>query len=63
MTKNRMEDVLTTTVVDKEKLQQLIKNFYRVCMFCDELDIYEHQELDNSMQEMKDWVNDNFKRE
>lgn len=49
--------------VEKEKLQQLLDNFYEVCALCDELDIYEHEELDKSMQEMKEWAEDNFDRE
>ncbi len=46
--------------IKKEKLQQLLNNFYEVCSLCDECDIYEHEELDNSMQEMKEWVKTNF---
>jgi hypothetical protein len=53
---------ITTEVVEKEKLQELVNNFYRLCGFCDELNIYEHEELDESMQEMKDWVKANFVR-
>ena len=49
--------------VDKEKLQQLVDNFYEACSLCDELDIYEFEEADESMQEMKEWVNENFGRD
>lgn len=48
--------------VSKELLEKLLGNFYQVCSMCDELDIYEHDELDNSMQEMKEWVDDTFGR-
>lgn len=48
--------------IEKEKLQQLLDNFYEACALCDELDIYEHGEMDESMQEMKDWVTENFGR-
>lgn len=47
--------------MDNEKVKQLVKNFHRVCGFCDELDIYELEGLDESMQEMKEWVDENFK--
>jgi hypothetical protein len=49
-----------TVTVDKEKLQKLISCFRDVCSLCDELDIYEHKELDESMKEMKEFVNENF---
>lgn len=48
--------------IEKEKLQQLISNFYEVCSLCDEMDIYEFEEGDAAMQEMKEWVNTNFGR-
>lgn len=47
---------------EKEKLQKLLDNFYEACSLCDECDIYEHEELDESMQEMKRWVETNFGR-
>ena len=49
--------------IEKEKLQQLLDNFYELCSICDELDIYEHKEMDESMQEMQEWVDENFCRE
>jgi len=49
--------------IEAEKLQQLVKNFYRLSGFCDELDIYEHDEMDNSLQEMEEWVNETFGRD
>ena len=58
-----MEGVLETKIILKEQLQQLLDNFFEVCSLCDELDIYEHEELDNSMQEMKEWVEDTFGRD
>lgn len=48
--------------IEKEKLQKLLNNFYEVCSLCDECDIYEHDELDESMQEMKVWTKKNFGR-
>jgi hypothetical protein len=53
-----MENVTIT----KFKLQQLLNNFYDVCSLCDECDIYEHEGLDESMQDMKDWVSFTFGR-
>lgn len=48
--------------IEKEKLQQLVDNFYDMCSSADELNIYEHEEADNEMQEMKTWVDENFGR-
>lgn len=48
--------------IDESTLQQLVSNFYKVCSLCDELDIYEWEEGDDSMQEMKEWANTNFGR-
>lgn len=45
---------------DEEKVQRLVEYFGRVCGFCDELNIYEWQDADESMQEMKQWVQENF---
>lgn len=52
----------TTVTVDREKLQKLLDNFFEVCSLCDELDIYEWEDGDKSMQEMKEWVNEHFGR-
>lgn len=49
-----------TVTIEKEKLQQLINHFYETCGLCEELNIYESDELDNSMQKMKSWVNENL---
>lgn len=49
--------------LEKEKLQKLVDNFYEACSLCDELDIYERDSLDEHMQEMKEWVNNNFGRD
>ncbi len=49
--------------ISKEKLQKLLDNFYEVCSLCDELDIYEFEEADEAMQEMKEWADDTFGRE
>jgi hypothetical protein len=48
--------------VEQSKLQKLVDYFYEVCSLCDEMDIYEFEEGDESMQEMKAWVNKNFGR-
>jgi hypothetical protein len=49
--------------ISKETLQKLLDNFYEACALCDELDIYEHEGLDESMQEMKEWVKEKFDRD
>jgi hypothetical protein len=51
-----------TVTISKKKLQKLIDNFYDVCSLCDELDIYEHEELDESMQKSEAWVDKHFGR-
>lgn len=48
--------------IEKKHLQKLLDNFYEVCSFCDELDIYEHEELDEDMQKMEKWVEKKFGR-
>jgi hypothetical protein len=48
--------------ISKETLQKLLDNFYEACALCDELDIYEHEGLDESMQEMKEWAKEKFSR-
>jgi hypothetical protein len=48
--------------IEKKRLQKLLDNFYEVCSFCDELDIYEHEELDEDMQKMEKWVKQKFGR-
>ena len=53
----------TTIQISKETLETLLKNFYEVCALCDELDIYEHNSMDDSMQEMKEWAEDKFGRD
>jgi hypothetical protein len=50
-------------LVKKETLQQLLDNFYEVCSLADEMDIYEFEEADESMQEMKSWTEEKFGRE
>jgi len=52
-----------TVQISKKKLQKLLNNFYSVCSMCDELDIYEHQELDKSMQKKEEWAEKNFGRD
>lgn len=53
----------TTIQISKETLETLLKNFYKVCALCDELNIYEYDSMDDSMQEMKEWAEDKFGRE
>jgi hypothetical protein len=50
-------------LVKKGTLQQLLDNFYEVCSLADEMDIYEFEEADESMQEMKEWTEKKFGRE
>jgi hypothetical protein len=47
-------------LVKKETLQKLLENFYEVCSLADEMDIYEFEEADESMQEMKSWTIEKF---
>jgi hypothetical protein len=47
-------------LIKKETLQKLLDNFYEVCGLADEMDIYEFEEGDDSMQEMKSWTNKTF---
>lgn len=54
-----MENTIT---VERQKLQKLLDNFFEVCSLCDELNIGEFEEGDESMQEMKKWVVANFGR-
>ena len=54
---------MSTITIEKEKLQKLVTSFYGVCSLCDELNIYEFQEGDGHMQEMKEWVSSNFGRD
>ena len=52
--------MIKTVTISKETLQTLLMNFYEVCSLCDEMDIYEAAELDESMQEMKSWTEKTF---
>lgn len=49
--------------IEKEKLQQLVNNFYEACSLCDEMNIYEFEEGDASMQKMIEYVDKNFGRD
>lgn len=49
-------------LVKKETLQKLVSNFYEVCSLADEMDIYQFEEADESMQKMKDWTDKKFGR-
>jgi len=53
---------MSKVTISKKKLQKLLNNFFEVCSLCDELDIYEHEELDESMQEMETWTKETFGR-
>ena len=53
---------MSKVTISREKLQKLLDNFYEVCNLCDEMDIYEFEEGDESMQEMKKWAKDTFGR-
>lgn len=46
--------------IDKNKLKKLVENFYRVTGFCEELDIYEMEDLAKSLERMENWVDENF---
>ena len=48
--------------IEKKDLQKLLDNFYEVCNLCDEMDIYEFEEGDESMQKMKSWAEKKFGR-
>ena len=52
----------TKVSIEREKLQELVDNFFEACSLCDELNIYEFEEGDASMQEMKEWVTETFGR-
>jgi hypothetical protein len=52
-----------TVKISKKKLQKLLDSFFEMCNHCDELDIYEHEELDKSMQKMQKWAEKNFGRD
>jgi len=57
------EKKMETVTIEKKKLQKLVDNFYEVCSLCDEMNIYEFEEGDKSMQKMKEWVDKNFGRQ
>jgi hypothetical protein len=46
--------------IKQETLQKLLDNFFEVCNLADEMDIYEFEEADKSMQEMKEWTDETF---
>jgi hypothetical protein len=54
---------MSKVTINKKTLQKLLDNFYEVCSLADEMDIYEFEEADESMQEMKEWTEDTFGRE
>ena len=48
---------MSTVTISKKKL---LDSF---CSMCDELDIYEHQELDKTMQKKEEWAEKHFGHE
>lgn len=52
-----------TLAIKEKNLQKLVSNFYEVCSLCDEMDVYEFEEGDESMQKMKAWVDRKFGRD
>jgi len=52
----------TKVNIKRKDLQKLVDNFFEACSLCDELNIYEFEEGDASMQEMKEWVEKKFGR-
>lgn len=53
---------MSKVTINKKTLQKLLDNFYEVCSLADEMDIYEFEEADESMQEMKEWTEKTFGR-
>lgn len=49
-------------IIKTSVLQQLLDNFYDSAGLCDELNIYEFPEGDESLQEMRDWTEEKFGR-
>jgi hypothetical protein len=49
-------------IIKQDVLQKLLDNFHEVCSLADEMDIYEFEDGDESMQEMLDWVHEKFGR-
>lgn len=47
-------------LVKKETLQELVDNFYEVCDLCNELDVHEHEGLNEKMEQMSSWVTKKF---
>jgi hypothetical protein len=52
-----------TVTISKKKLQKLLNNFFEVCSLCNEMNIYEFEEGNEAMQEMKSWTKETFGRE
>ena len=48
--------------IKEEILQELLDNFYVLASFCDDLNIYEHEKWDDSLQKKKKWVDRKFGR-
>lgn len=46
-----------TIIIEKEKLQQLLDNFYKMCDIIDETD---YPDYNNSVEKMKSWTDSTF---
>jgi hypothetical protein len=51
---------MDNVTIKRETLQKLLDNFYEACSLADEMDIYEFEEGDESLQEMKQWTQEKF---
>ena len=51
---------MDNVTIKRETLQKLLDNFYEACSLADEMDIYEFEEGDESLQEMKRWTQEKF---
>lgn len=45
----------------QEQIKKVVKYFFAMCKYADELNIYEWDDADQDMQAMKKWVEENFK--
>ena len=54
-----MEEIVE---INKEKLGKLVKYFFEIAAFCNELNIYEYDELNSELSNMKKWVENSYGR-
>jgi len=59
---NDIKKIIKIMEISKEKLQKLVDSFYEAAAFCNELNIYELEEGDSELSDMKEWINDNIGR-